>query len=256
MKNRLYTYLTIGMCGFLSLGGAAIAQTNLNYQKPAQPILDLVDAPVNPNIVFYEGSPYALLLQRPDFPTIEAISEDVLGLAGLRIIPSNYTAIGGVSYTQIALQELASGKVLEISNLPTKLRASNISLNSDRSKLLFTNATSTNLQLWVVDIVKRQAKQIEGIQINDTYGTAFTWDPKGTKVLVSAILPNKGAVPTANKVPTGPIVQENLGGKAPSRTYQNLLKNNTDIDLLDYYLTSQPTLVDLNTGALTPIMQP
>ena len=45
--------------------------------------------------------------------------------------------------------------------------------------------------------------------------------------------------------PKGPIVQENLGKAAASRTYQVFIKNPYDEDLFDYMTTSQLVLNDM-----------
>jgi dipeptidyl aminopeptidase/acylaminoacyl peptidase len=54
-------------------------------------------------------------------------------------------------------------------------------------------------------------------------------------------------------VPDGPIIQENIGKKAPAPTFQDLLKNEYDQDLFDYYASSQVCTVDLD-GTVTPLL--
>jgi dipeptidyl aminopeptidase/acylaminoacyl peptidase len=54
-------------------------------------------------------------------------------------------------------------------------------------------------------------------------------------------------------VPTGPHVQESLGGASPVVTHEDMLQNPHDEDLFEYYATSQLALVDAATGKVTPI---
>ena len=57
-------------------------------------------------------------------------------------------------------------------------------------------------------------------------------------------------------MPKGPVIQENVGERAaPSRTYQDLLKNAHDELLFEYYATSQVALVRLN-GDVSPLGSP
>jgi dipeptidyl aminopeptidase/acylaminoacyl peptidase len=54
-------------------------------------------------------------------------------------------------------------------------------------------------------------------------------------------------------VPTGPHVQESLGGASPVVTHEDMLQNPHDEDLFEYYATSQLALVDVATAKATPI---
>ena len=51
------------------------------------------------------------------------------------------------------------------------------------------------------------------------------------------------------------MIQENLGGKAPARTYQDLLSNEYDAATFEYYTTSQVVLVTLD-GKVTELGKP
>ena len=54
-------------------------------------------------------------------------------------------------------------------------------------------------------------------------------------------------------MPTGPHVQESLGGASPVVTHEDMLQNPHDEDLFEYYATSQLALVDVATAKATPI---
>ena len=56
--------------------------------------------------------------------------------------------------------------------------------------------------------------------------------------------------------PKGPVVQQSTGRKAPVRTYQDLLKNEHDVALFEFYMTSQLALVNPDTGNITRIGKP
>ena len=49
-----------------------------------------------------------------------------------------------------------------------------------------------------------------------------------------------------SEVPTGPVVQENLGRVTPGPTFEDLLKNPEDEAIFDYYATSQVVVVGLD----------
>ena len=77
--------------------------------------------------------------------------------------------------------------------------------------------------------------------------------PDGKTLLVQMVKPNRGAAPAEAAVPTGPHVQESLGGASPVVTHEDMLQNPHDEDLFEYYATSQLALVDVATAKMTPI---
>ena len=63
---------------------------------------------------------------------------------------------------------------------------------------------------------------------------------------------NRGKPPEAPKAPPGPTVQESSGRAAPVRTFQDLLQNQHDEDLFEYYATSQLAYVIAESREVAP----
>lgn len=230
------------------------AQDNLLYQSPPASILELVDAPTTPSVTFTKSRQKMLLLERPDFPTIADISQPVLGLAGLRLNPANNSSDGSGS-TAIRIRDVKTGKESKVSGLPAEARIGNIALSPDEKLFVFTHSAQTGVELWVGDMQEAVARKLTDTYVNNAYGFTLTWTPDGKHILAKLIPESRGEVPRYNNVPSGPVVQENLGKTSPSRTYQNLLKDAYDESLFDYYLTAQLGLIDLQ-GNITKIGAP
>src|SRR6202453_2110658 len=81
----------------------------------------------------------------------------------------------------------------------------------------------------------------------------FQWMPDGKSMLVEMVKPNRGPAPREALAPTGPHVQESLGGGAPAPTYEDMMQNPHDEDLFQYYATSQLAIVDIASGVVTPV---
>ncbi|MFZ4263368.1 alpha/beta hydrolase family protein [Sphingobacterium sp. HJSM2_6] len=232
-----------------------IAQTNqaqeaIKYQLPPKGIVDLVDAAQIPVQKFSKDGRYMLLLEAPGYQTIEQISQPVLGVAGLRINPLTNTTVAehpGV-YKQVLVRDLKTNQEFSIAGLPSNLQLSDVLWSSKEGLFAFLNKSLTDTELWVVDLNSKSAKKIL-TQVNDTYGHTMQWNADGSSLLVQQVISDRGQLPVFNPVPSGPIVQENLGGVTPSRTYQNLLANAYDEQLMEYYLSSQLVEVDLNAVA-------
>lgn len=246
MKRTLLSFLLMG-----GLSTYVYAQESLTYQLPPNSIVDLVDAPGSPTVQFNKDGSLMLLLQTPGYASIEQVAQPVIGLAGIRINPANNSTEGELSgvYNGLTIKDLKTGKENKLSGLPEKLKMTNISWNADGSLFAFTNNTPNGVELWLADVKNLQATKLSDGYLNDAYGTTLQWHPDGKHILAQFILPERGNKPQENIVPTGPVVQENLGVVTPSRTYQNLLKNTYDQHLMEYYLTSQLQSVDLSGNA-------
>jgi dipeptidyl aminopeptidase/acylaminoacyl peptidase len=222
------------------------AQINLTYQTPPASIQELLDAPTTPTAHFSKSGNKLLLLQSPDYPSIEDVSQPILGLAGLRINPLNNASAVAVTYTKMSLQEVKSTDDQTFEGLPTNARIGNITWSPDERYIAFSNTTKEGVELWLADTERLTAKKLSNRYLNDAYGNTLQWAPNGAYILAQFIVDKRGERPSEDAVPAGPIVQENLGKRAPSRTYQNLLKNPYDEKLMDFFLTSQLYNIDLD----------
>jgi dipeptidyl aminopeptidase/acylaminoacyl peptidase len=86
-------------------------------------------------------------------------------------------------------------------------------------------------------------------------GDEIQWMPDRKTLLVKTVPKKLGAPPAVPDVPPGPSIQESIGGKGQSSTYEtrDTLGNLHDEDLFDYYSTSQLALVDAATGSGTSL---
>jgi len=73
-----------------------------------------------------------------------------------------------------------------------------------------------------------------------------------TRLLCHFVVKGRGPAPVM-PVPTGPAIQQTDGKKAPVWTFTNLLTSPFDEKLFDYYMTSQPMVVDVTSGTKTPV---
>nr|WP_226390149.1 prolyl oligopeptidase family serine peptidase [Penaeicola halotolerans] len=226
--------------------GSLSAQDNLTYQKPPKAIADLVEAPNTPSVNFDSKGEWMLLQERPGYGSIEELAQPELRIGGLRLNPATNgpSRAGGAS--GLKFKKVVGGEEYAVTGLPANARISSVRWSNKEDKVAFLNTTATGISLWVVDVATRQAKKLTDEIINDTYGSAFTWLADDSALLISAVKPGRGPAPKEPLAPKGPIIQATSGDAAPSRTYQDLLKNPYDEQLLEYYMTSQLMTVDLN----------
>ncbi|SEL81743.1 alpha/beta hydrolase family protein [Parapedobacter koreensis] len=234
----------------------AFSQNNLTYQLPPESIRELLDAPTVPNVRFNSSGDKMLILSSPEYPSITHVAQPVLGIAGLRINPGTNSGTVAPTYTELTIRDVHTGADIPIKNMPEDLQAGNITWSPDEAFLAFTHTTAVGVELWLINIEEAAAKKLTDTYVNDAYGSTLEWDPQGKHILVQLIPDSRGEKPVPSQVPTGPIIQENLGGRAtPSPTYQYLLSSPYDEVVMDYYLTSQLATVSPE-GVITKMGEP
>lgn len=220
----------------------ADAQEQLDYQKPPQEILDLVDVKRPPTAIFTTKKDCMILLYRNSYKSIAELSQEELRLAGLRIDPKTNIGSRTTFYNSIEVHSLGKKKETTSlsASLPAEPRLSNFSWSPDESMMAFTHTTETGNELWLLDIQKNTVKKLtEGIINANMYG-AISW-MRDSKSLIIKVIPStrKPLIDTKNVIPTGPIISTNEGKKAQNRTYQDLLKNKNDEFNFEQLATSE-----------------
>ncbi|MEW6736712.1 MAG: prolyl oligopeptidase family serine peptidase [Acidobacteriota bacterium] len=244
-------YLIVLILTILLLAGPVSAQEETSaqsvYRLPPKVIVDLVDAPLTPAVSLSPNREWMLLLKRASLAPISEFAQPELRLAGLRINPRTYGKSLAPYFIKMALLRIADQNEKQIGGLPENARISNVQWSPDNRSIAFTLTTDTGIELWIADLQTYQARRLTAGRLNDVYyGSPFVW-LSDSKSLVAKFVPdNLGPLPTMTMVPSGPIIQESLGKKAPSRIYPDLLKNPYDEALFEYYTSVQLARISLD----------
>jgi dipeptidyl aminopeptidase/acylaminoacyl peptidase len=237
-KILLIIVLFIQVCVF--------AQDDFSYRTPPKDILDLVMAKPTPGVSINSKGEWMILLDRSTFPSIEELAQPELRIAGLRINPKNFGPSRTGYSTNLTLKNIKTNETFTISGLPDNMRAGSIQWSPDEKKFGFVNTMNDRIDLYVVDVDAKKAKRVNSAPLNTITGGSYSW--AGNDKLVYKTVPaNYRKYPDAPVAPKGPVVQENLGKAAASRTYQDLIKNPYDEDLFDYMSTAQLVINDMST---------
>lgn len=231
---------------FLFFGIFLNAQTDVTYKQPPKAIMDLVLAEPTPGISIDQKGEWMLLSERSDFPSIEELAAPELRIAGLRINPLNFGPSRGNFITGLKIKNIKTGESFEIKGLPESLHAGNILWSPDDKQIAFTHTSPDKITLWKIIIADKTATQVSPDAVNDVLGTTYAWVSNNV-ILYKAVVKDLSLQPVKAKAPTGPVIQENLGKEAASRTYQDLIKNPYDEALFDFYATVQLKRTDGKT---------
>jgi dipeptidyl aminopeptidase/acylaminoacyl peptidase len=243
---------------------ALIAQTNTGYNQPDKPILDVMHAPEPPRPFVSPTENNILLVAEQQYPSIDRVAAPFLRLGGVRVEPANHSkhdTPGGYGITPCAssyeVVHIADSKTVPVT-LPTGSCAGPPSWSADGKLFAFANITATSVGLWIGDAVTGIIHQIPGVALNPMFGDDFQWLGGTHTLLVKLVPAGLAPIPTTPAAVSGPGIQESIGGKGASSTYEvrDTLTNKHDEDLFDYFADSQLALVDAATAAVDPIGKP
>ncbi len=239
-------------CSTGTWGGVASAGGRPEYRIPPTAIADLIDALPTPAVNLGPNRQWLLLMQQPSLPPISEISQPELRLAGIRINPRTNGPSRTRHYRSLTLQRVSDGEQRPVLGLPADARVGSVQWSPDGRKIAFTITQDTGVALWVADPATGEARAITEPRLMTAYGRPYHWISDSRTLICRFVSKERGDPPQEPQVPKGPVVQENIGKKAPTRTYQDLLQNPHDEALFEHYLTSRVVQVTLD-GTVTPI---
>lgn len=240
---------------FLLFSALLLAQDDQGYQNPPKDIMDLVLAKPTPFVSLDSKGEWMLLLERSPLPSVEELAQPELRIAGIRINPMNFGPSRAVYSTNLLLKNIKTGETVQVKNLPENLRAGSIQWNTAENKIAFTHSTNKKISLWVVDLADQSARQLTEDPLNALLGATYAWAGDET-IIYKTVTKQLDQQPARPAAPTGPVVQENIGKSAASRTYQDLIKSGYDEALFEFYATVQLKKISIADGSATNLGQP
>ena len=224
-----------------------IAQENVTYQKPSEPILRLADFERAPTAAMDTQKKYMILIYRDTYKTLHDLNQDELRLGGLRINPNTNISSTASFIQNLKIKKVSDKTETQVKGLPTQAAISNLIWSPDETKMAFTHTTASGNELWVLDIATATATQLTPAILNANLGNPITWLKDSQQMLVKTMVANRPALIDPKKdIPTGPIVSvANEGVVSQNRTYQDLLKNKTDETNFETITSSEIYLIDL-----------
>ena len=237
----------------------ALADVPGGYQKPPQPVLDVLNAPPIPVTILSPPRDGFLVLRGDPYPPISDLAEPMLRLAGTRLNPRTNGPHRAPYYKSLSYLPLTGGAESKINGIPEGARIGNVVWSIDAKRFAFTNTIpERGVELWVGEIATRSARRIEGVLLNQGLGTGVRWMPDQTTILTRLIPEGRGEPPATSTVPVGPSVQEGSEKKGIGSTYEtrDVLKSPADEARFDYYMTAQLALADAVSGRVMPIGTP
>jgi len=230
-----------------------ISATENGYKTPPQKIQDIFDKTRPPYYSFVRFKELGLEINYLRYQTLEQISDPTVKLAGeeisirLNACPKKYP----LNYFAIHNFETDEKIVVDF---PKDIRIREYKLSPDHSQIAFSYETEKGVQLLTLKTDSGTISYYEDLFLNDAFGDdAFWWMSDNQTLLLKTIPDKRGKMPQRPGIPTGPVIEETSGKVSTSRTYQNLLKDEFDETLFDYFFSSQIATLQIKTKKLIVI---
>ena len=218
------------------------------YQQPPEDIQAILDAGSPPSVTVSPDREWMLELERPNLRALSELAEPSVKVAGIQINPETNGPAREYAYRGIELRDMGTAKKAKRVDiaLPEGARVRNVDWNFDSTGFSFTLTEADGIALWYAAVPSGEVKRLTGPVLNAAYGAPCDWLPGESGLVCKRVPAERGDAPEASRVPTGPVIDENLGRKSPARTYSNLLKNPHDEALFEHYLQSELVHVALD----------
>ncbi len=224
------------------------AQEGIPFQMPPPEILQLVDVKLPPTTLVDRNSRYLVLLTRPGYRSLAELAEPDVRIAGLRINPRNHNSSRTGYGSGVAIQEIASGRLISVTGLPDSIRVEYARFSPKARYLSFMEVEQEGLSLWTIELATGCAVRRTPFILSALLDFPYQWSPDETGIY-AYVRPSLDVYPDLPDLPKGPAVQETTGKEAPSRTYQDLLRNQADERRFDHYAAREWWRFTLDGGS-------
>ena len=127
-----------------------------DYKIPPEVITSLIDSDPQPSTSFNDDASLGLVLRRDGYQSIEDLAKGELRIAGTRLDPLRYTSSRMRYYKSLSLLNTKTGEE-SVVNYPKNGKFSFFQWSPDEKKIAYTNTTLLGVELWVLDIEKRES---------------------------------------------------------------------------------------------------
>ena len=111
---------------------------------------------------------------------------------------------------------------------------------------MLSHTTDEDVELWIADVATAQARKVAD-QLNALFPSApYVWLSDSEHLIALQVSEGRDSAPKLSRIPSGPVVQETTGEKAPARTYQDLLESPHDAALFAHYARSHVVMIGLD----------
>ncbi len=263
MKYKLL-FNPVLMIGILIGAFASTAEAqdfNDSYLTPPEEISEEILAPNHLNVSFDEFSPdgnYVINRKRSGITPLSKFAKPYYNIAGLQI-DKNANRVRSLTTqratTGLELVDVRSGDKRELQT-PDNVTISNVEWSPDASKIAWLGHTEDATHIYITDLNSGNSSQVTRRPLLATMHNSIQWASDSRSLFTVLIPEQRGSEPVRPDTPAELIVRSTTEGKNSLRTYQSLLEDRFEGELLEYYITGQLAKIDTQNRRVTNIGSP
>lgn len=241
------------------------AQTEPNYSDdyitPPESVAQEILAPRHEHVTLKNLSPdgsYFLNRIERGMPQLSSLAKPWYNIAGLQV---DHRANRNRSITidePVVGLELIDSQTGESRRLDTPRTATitDVSWSPAGDKLAFFAHFNRETHLYVTDLESGESERLTERPVLATTITDFEWSGDGQSIITVLLPDERGAEPRRPQTPDAITVRTTTPDENRLRTYQSLLGDRHDANLLEYYITGQLAKIEVETKDIYHIGNP
>ena len=245
--------------------GSAVAQDEPDYSDsyitPPESIAGEILAPRHESVTLNNLSPdgrYFLNQVESGLPQLSKLAKPWYNIAGLQIDQrANRNRSMTIDDPVIGLEliDARTGEVRSI-NTPGTATISDVSWSPAGDELAFFAHYNRETHIYVANLESGESERLTERPVLATAVTDFEWTGDGGSIIAILLPEERGAEPRRPQTPNVIKVRKTTENENRLRTYQDLLEDSHDANLLEYYLTGQLAKIDVESNEIQHIGEP
>ncbi len=230
------------------------------YLMPSKSIAEAVLAPwyknVTPGAMNAQKTHY-LVTERDGQTSLQSLGRPHVNLAGAQFDTKGQRERGVNARTFVGCKivRLADKKETKLL-IPPGTRISDVTWSPDGSRLAFLAHFDEGSYLYTADPQTGASSLLYAKPLKLTLETSYFWVEGGKSIIATTRPASMENPPKPADVASSPKVQASNDRPTSIRTYPSLLQSPEDIQLLEFFATSQLAKINVQTGNLTPVGKP
>lgn len=248
LRSVLALITALALSGPLKGGAVEQDQPGLGvgYREPIPAVTRLLTATRPPEYIFNAKAQRVALVFHEAVVALDRLARPRLGLAGHRLDPLTRTTDMDVRVVRVEVLDIAAPAQRIVWTPPAGAELTHVKFAPDGRRLSGTVFLRGSSRLALFDTAESRV-QIANVALNPAFGDPCTWLDDTS--LLCRTVPAQPEAPPKRSV--SPNIIEHTAGRAPTRTYTNLLIGSYEESLFDYYFSAELTRIGTDGSVRT-----
>lgn len=250
LDGRSFRSVVLGIIVSLPLHAAT-------YENPPEAMRQVIEAPALPSARVSPDGRWILLVERDTQPAIAELASPAVQLARFNIDTKTNNYLGSPEQRGRSIYVVNSADGSRRKVVTPESRLGMPRWAPDSQSFMFEHVASDGVELWI-GTPQGAARRVTPATLNGLHipGAPCVWLSDSRTILCQFIPETRGTSPSSPDDTFDPIVQESGGAASALRQFSGALRKKHEQAQFEFFVTSQPHLIDITTGEIRSIAEP